>query len=100
MKHSESYILKPGIRTTTIRPVGNRDIAVSVFGLHPDTRDEAVVQYLSAHGEVNKKDPVIYGVFPGAPGSTLLSGKRNGNRTYMMEVKKNMGNGELPHHRW
>ena len=89
--HSESYILKPGIRTTTIRPVGNRDIGVTVYGLHPDTRDEAVVQYLNVHGVVNQKEPVIYGVFQGAPGSTLLAGKRNGNRTYMMEVKKNIG---------
>ena len=91
IQQSESYILKPGIRTTTIRPVGNRDIGVTVHGLHPDTRDEAVVQYLNAHGVVNQKEPVIYGVFPGAPGSTLLAGKLNGNRTYLMEVKKNIG---------
>ena len=71
--------------------MGNRDIAVTVHGLHPDTRDEAVVQYLNAHGVVNPKEPVIYGVFPGSPGSTLLAGKLNGNRKHIMEVKKNIG---------
>ena len=88
---SESFILKDGIRTTSIRPVGNREVSVTVFGLHPDTRDEAVVEYLNAHGKVNKKDPIIYGVYPGEPGSSLLAGKQNGSRSYMMEVKKNLG---------
>ena len=88
---AESYILKEGVRTTTIRPVGKREISVTVFGLHPDTRDEAVIQYLNAHGQVNKKDPVVCGVYPGAPGSTMLAGKQNGNCSYMVEVKRNLG---------
>ena len=67
-------------------------MSVTLFGLHPDTRDEAVIQYLSAHGVVSKKDPVVYGVYPGAPGSTMLAGKHNGNRSYMVEVKRNLGN--------
>ena len=88
---TKSYILKEGIRTTTIRPVGKRDVLVTVYGLHPDTRDEGVIQYLSAYGEVNKKDPVVYGVYPGVPGSSIIAGKYNGNRSYMVEVKRNRG---------
>ena len=60
VNQSESFVLKEGIRTTTIRPVGNREVSVTVFGLHPDTRDEAVIEYLNAHGKVNKKDPIVY----------------------------------------
>ena len=88
---NESFILKQGIRTTTIKPVNQREVNVQVFGLHPDTKDEAVIRYLNAHGQVNIKQPVAYGVYPGASGSSLLAGKRNGNRTYSMEVKRNIG---------
>ena len=44
---------------------------------------------------MNPKDPVIYGVYPGAPGSSLLAGKRNGNRFYSMEVKRNIGSSHI-----
>ena len=91
MNNNESFILKPGVRTTTIKHVSKREVNVQVFGLHPDTKDDAVIRYLNAHGQVSSKDPVIYGVYPGAPGSSLLAGKRNGNRIYSVEVKKNIG---------
>jgi hypothetical protein len=92
---NESFILKQGIRTTSIKPVNKREVNVQVFGLHPDTKDEAVIRYLNAHGKVNTKQPITYGVFPGAPGSSLLAGKRNGNRIYSMEVKKNIGSAHI-----
>ena len=88
---NESFILKPGIRTTVIKEVNRREVNVQVFGLHPDTKDEAVIRYLNAHGKVNTKLPVTYSTYPGAPGSSLLAGKRNGNRSYAMEVNKNIG---------
>ena len=47
---NESFILKQGIRTTSIKPVNKREVNVQVFGLHPDTKDEAVIHYLNAHG--------------------------------------------------
>lgn len=92
---NESFILKQGIRTTTIKPVNKREVNVQVFGLHPDTKDDAVIRYLTAHGKVNAKQPVTYGVYPGAPGSSLLAGKRNGNRIYSMEVTKNIGSAHI-----
>ena len=88
---NEFFILKPGIRTTVIKEVNRREVNVQVFGLHPDTKDEAVIRYLNAHGKVNTKLPVTYSTYPGAPGSSLLAGKRNGNRSYAMEVNKNIG---------
>ena len=36
-------------------------------------------------------EPVTYDVFPGAPGSSLLAGKCNGNRIYSMIVTRNIG---------
>ena len=88
---NESYVLKQGIRTTSIKPINKREVNVLVFGLHPDTKDEAVIRYLTAHGKVNIKQPVTYGVYPGVSGSSLLAGKRNGNRIYSMEVMRNIG---------
>ena len=32
---TESYVLKEGIRTTTIRPVGKREVLVTVYVLNP-----------------------------------------------------------------
>ena len=90
-KRNESYVVKPGICTTTIRPAGKRDVGVTVCALHPNTQDAAVIRYLSAHGKVNMTDPVIYDVYPGAPGSSLLAGKQNNNRIYMVELHTEMG---------
>ena len=93
--NNESFILKPGVRTTTIKHANKREVHVQVFGLHPDTKDDAVIKYLNAHGKVDPKSPVMYGLYPGAPGSTLLAGKRNGNRTYSMIVKRNIGSNHV-----
>ena len=88
---NESYIVKEGIRTTTIRQAGKKDVQVTVSGLHPNTKDKAVIRYLAAHGKVNMKEKVVYHVYPGVPGSSLCAGKFNGNRSYVMEVTEAMG---------
>ena len=74
-----------------MKHANKKEVNIQIFGLHPDTKDEAVIRYLNAHGKVDTKVPVIYGVYPGSSGSTLLAGKRNGNRIYSMEVTKNIG---------
>ena len=91
LNRSECFELKEGIRTGVIRPAGKKEQSVTISGLHPNTKDQAVVKYLSAHGKVSTTDRVIHHVFPGAPGSSLCAGKLNGNRTYMVEVTKPMG---------
>ena len=91
MNKNESYIVKEGVRTTTIRPAGKKDTLVKITGLHPNTKDQAVVKYLSVHGTVSTKDRVIHHVFPGEPGSSVLAGKLNGNRSYVVEIKIPMG---------
>ena len=87
----ESFLLKQGTRTTVIKEASKREVQVQIFGLHPDTRDDAVIRYLNAHGKVNPQAPVVYGVYSGVPGSSILAGKRNGTRIYSMEISRNMG---------
>ena len=91
LHRNECYVVKEGVRTTTIRQEGKKEKVVKVTGLHPNTKDQAVMKYLSAHGTVSVKDKVIHHVFPGEPGSTLLAGKENGNRSYIVELKVPMG---------
>ena len=88
---NESYIVKEGVRTTTIRPEGKKEKLVKITGLHPNTKDQAVLKYLTAHGTVSPNAKVIHHVFPGEAGSSLLAGKLNGNRSYMVELKVPMG---------
>jgi hypothetical protein len=88
---NESYVVKEGVRTTIIRPEGKKEKVVKITGLHPNTKDQAVVKYLSAHGTVSTVDKIIHHVFPGEPGSSLLAGKLNGNRSYMVDLKVPMG---------
>ena len=91
MYRNESYIVKEGVRTTTIRPEGKKDKVLKITGLHPNTKDQAVIKYLSAHGTVSTTERVIHHVFPGAAGSSLLAGKLNGNRSYVVDLKVPMG---------
>ena len=88
---NESYMVKEGVRTTTIRPEGKKEKLVRITGLHPNTKDQAVIKYLSAHATVSPNSKVIHHVFPGEPGSSLLAGKLNGNRSYIVELKVPMG---------
>ena len=88
---NESYIVKEGVRTTTIRPEGKKEKLIKITGLHPNTKDQAVIKYLTVHATVSPNAKVIHHVFPGELGSSLLAGKLNGNRSYMVELKMPMG---------
>ena len=91
LSKQESYILKEGVRTAGIFQAGKKEVSVTIAGLHPNTKDQAVIRYLAAHGKVSQKDKVIHHVFPGGSGSSLLADKLNGDRSYMVEVIKPMG---------
>ena len=91
LNKNECFVLKEGVRTGIIRPAGKKEVSVTISGLHPNTKDQAVVKYLSAHGKVSTTDKVIHHVYPGVSRSSLCAGKLNGNRTYMVEVTKPMG---------
>ena len=91
INRNECFNIKEGIRTGIIRPAGKKEQSVTISGLHPNTKDQAVVKYLSAHGKVSVTDKVVHHVYPGVSGSSLCAGKLNGIRTYMVEITKPMG---------
>ena len=77
-----------GIRAVMAKPAGKREIILKIRGIHPNTRDEGVMDYLSKFTKVASRK-VVYGVFLEGP----LKGLRNGDRSYKMEVnpKVNIG---------
>ena len=54
---------------------------VTIKGLHPNTRDDGVINYLSKYGKL-VTSKVVYGTFGDGP----LKGLKNGDRAYKMEV--------------
>ena len=48
LNKQEAYILKEGVKTLRIFPAGKKEISVSISGLHPNTKDQAVIRYLAA----------------------------------------------------
>ena len=91
LSKQESYILKDGVKTSRILQAGKREVSVLISGLHPNTKDQAVIRYLSAHGIVSQKHKIIHHVYQSDSGSSLLAGKLNGDRSYMVELIRPMG---------
>ena len=52
-------IVKEGVRTTTIRPEWKKEKLIKISGLHPNTKDQAVLKYLTAHATVHLGAPAI-----------------------------------------
>ena len=81
-------VTESGIRAVFIKPAGRRECVVNIKGLHPNTKDEVVCNYLNKFADkVSSK--VVYGVYTEGP----LSGLKNGNRSYRVELhpKVNIG---------
>ena len=83
-RHEVFEVTSGGIRAVNVKPVGKREAVVTIRGLHPNTKDEFVMNYLSkfARPVTNK---VVYGVFTEGP----LVGFKNGDRSYKLEVSPN-----------
>ena len=71
-----------GIRATQVRQAGKRDVTVTIKGIHPNTRDDVVLEYLEKFGNLVTRR-VVYGVFQEGP----LKGIKNGDRCYRLEIK-------------
>ena len=55
-----------GVRAIHVKPAGKRDAVVTIKGLHPNTRDDGVLNYMSKFAKpVTNKD--VYGVFGEGP---------------------------------
>ena len=81
-KYDVLDVTSSGIRAVLVKPAGKRDVVVTLKGIHPNTRDETVIEYLGKFGQV-VTTRVIHGVYSDGP----LKGMRNGDRNYKMELK-------------
>ena len=50
-----------GIRAVLVKPPGKRDVVVTIRGIHPNSKEETVIEYLSKFGRV-MTNKVIHGV--------------------------------------
>ena len=75
-------VTESGIRAVNVKPAGKRELVITMRGIHPNTRDDGVLDYLSKYGRI-VTDKVVYGVFTEGP----LKGFRNSDRAYKIELK-------------
>ena len=75
-------VTESGIRTTLVKPAGKREVTVTVKGIHPNTKDSVVLDYLGKFGRI-VTTKVVHDVFKEGP----LRGMKNGDRAYKLEVK-------------
>ena len=86
----EVFEVKPGLRVSHVRSAGQREVTVLIKGLHPQTPDSKVFEYLRCMGNV-KKTKVIFDVYKEGP----LKGLQNGDRRYFVEFSQNISVGAL-----
>ena len=65
-----------------IKPAGKKEVVVTMKGIHPNTLDNTVLDYLAKFGKV-VTTKVVHGVFTDGP----LRGMRNGDRSFKIELK-------------
>ena len=75
-------VTESGIRTTMIKPALKKEDVITIKGIHPNTRDSTVLDYLSKFGKV-VTTKVVHGTYTQGP----LKGIQNGNRSFKMEVR-------------
>ena len=82
--HDVIEVTADGIRAVHAKPAGRREVIATLKGLHPNTREEVVFEYLGKFAKVNS-GKVVYSLFKDGP----LKGLRNGDRNYKLEIKPN-----------
>ena len=75
-------VTSSGVRAVLVKPAGRREAVVTLRGVHPNTSDDYVMEYLAKFGDLVTRK-VVYGVFSEGP----LAGLRNGDRSYKIEIK-------------
>ena len=81
-RHDVLDVTESGIRSVMVKPAGKREVIVSIRGIHPNTRDDVVLDYLGKFGQLCSTK-VVYGVY----GDGALKGFKNGDRSYKLEIK-------------
>ena len=87
-RYESFQVTDSGIRSTMVKPASKKEVIVNLKGVHPNTRDSVVVEYLSKFGKLSTSK-VVYGLFTDGP----LKGIRNGDRAYKVEIKPGMNIG-------
>ena len=82
--HDVFQVTQSGIWAVHAKPAGKRDVVVILKGVHSNTRDDGVIDYLSKYGKIISTK-FVYAVFGEGP----LKGIKNGDRMYKMEIKPN-----------
>ena len=83
-RHDVLDVTESGIRSVMVKPAGKREVVVTIKGIHPNTREEVVLDYLGKFGRICS-NKVVYGVFSDGP----LKGFKNGDRSYKLEINPN-----------
>ena len=71
-----------GVRSIMVKPAGRREVIVSFKGIHPNTKDTTVLDYLAKFGKI-LSTKVIHGIYNSGP----LKGMKNGDRLYKVEIR-------------
>ena len=82
-RYDNFEVTSTGIRSTMVKPAGKKEVVVTMKGIHPNTRDCVVLNYLAKFGKV-VTNKVVYSVFSD---DGPLKGIRNGDRCYKVEIK-------------
>ena len=75
-------VTQAGVRVVHIKPAGKREVIVTLRGLHPNVKDQSVLDYLSKFGKVITTR-VVHCTFSEGP----LKGLKNGDRSFKLEIK-------------
>ena len=82
--HDVIEVTQSGIRAVQVKPALKRDVVVTRKGIHPNTRDDGVLDYLAKFGHISSTK-VVKPVFSDGP----LKGIGNGDRMYKLELSPN-----------
>ena len=55
-------VTNSGIRSTIIKPAQKKEVVVTIKGIHPNTRDNTVLEYLAKFGKI-VTTKVVHGIF-------------------------------------
>ena len=88
--NKEAFEIKAGVRVSHVKAAGQREVTLLVKGLHPQTPDSRVFEYLKCMGKI-QKTKVILDTYQEGP----LKGVQNGDRRYFVEFFPNIPIGAL-----
>ena len=86
----DAYVVKAGVRVSQVRAAGQKEVVILVKGLHPQTSDALVINYLRCMGKV-EKTKVVLDTYSEGP----LKGLQNGDRRYTIEFNPSINVGGL-----